>query len=78
MALLQDAESHTVGSSNYEFPRRVLDEVQGITDVDSIFLSTIETASEKLADTDEGRYSAEDTLDWLQEREGETVFVKGL
>lgn len=76
--LLRNAESHTVGSSNYEFPRRVLDEMQGVTEVDTIFLSTIQSAAEELADSDEGRYSAEETIDWLQKHEGEKIFVKGL
>lgn len=76
--LLQNAESYTVGSSNYDFPRRVLDEVQGVEEVDSIFLSTVEAAVEELAEESEGRYDAEETLDWLQERQGEQIFVKGL
>lgn len=76
--LLQNTESHTVGSSNYEFPRRVMDEMQGVTEVDSIFISTVETIVDELADSDEGRYDADSTVEWIREREGEQIFVKGL
>lgn len=57
--LLQEATSHTVGDTIHEFPRRVLVETRDLVEVDETYLSTIETAAEKLAEDDEGSCSAE-------------------
>jgi len=76
--LLDSTDSYSVGSSNYEFPRRILDEVNGLTEVDEIFLSMMEAAAEKLAEEDEGYYSSKETIEWLKEREGEKIFAQGL
>jgi len=73
--LLRNATSHTVGSNNNPFPRRVLEEVDGIQTVDTIFLQTIETALEELANNPDQH---QDTLQWLQNRQGQQIFVKGL
>jgi hypothetical protein len=78
MELMREADQHSVGESNYEFPRRIQQEVSGLTEVDSVFLSTIEAAVDELAEEDEGRYDAQQTLEWLEEREGETIFSMGL
>lgn len=75
MDLLRNAPSHTVGRSTEAFPSRVLDEVNGLQTVDSIFIQTMETAVDELADEADAH---EPTLDWLRSREGEQVFVKGL
>lgn len=73
--IIYESTSHTVGSNNNPFPRRVLDEIDRIRTVDNIFLKTIETAAEELADNPD---DYQDTLDWLNDRKGQEIFVKAL
>lgn len=75
LELMRETTSHAVGSNNNAFPQRVLEEIDGLQTVDSIFLQTIETAAEELAD-DSDTY--QDTLEWLKNRQGKQIFVVGM
>lgn len=76
--LLNSTEKYAVGETTYEFVTQLSREIDGITEVDSAFLARIQELAETAAEDDEGRYDAEETIEWLEQFEGESIFTVAL
>lgn len=76
--LLKSADDVVVGDSLHDFPTRVNDAIEGLQSVDGTLIEIVRAAREEYADDEEGRYDAERVLEWLEEREGEEVFILAL
>lgn len=76
--LLESTEKLRVGSTEYKFVRELSNIINGLTQVDNVFLQTLDATIEEYAGETEGRYDIEEIRTWFEEHAGDKVFVQAL